>query len=755
MLRNSFPILALCFALSSAFSLAQTEYAWKAVSESQISNQNRRIVPQKASFFYLNLDYLKSTLETAGNTIHSAIPIALPDPSGQLVTFKVYESPILHPELGARYPHIKTYTAIAVHNPIITAKLDVTDFGFHAMIFAPEGTYYIDPVDYYGNTGMYQVYFKQDFASIGKRQFECKINNEFNLPEDVQLSRVHIHSTTPTPGLLRTNGTIKRNYRLALACTGEYAQAVTGLSSPSQSNVLSAMVTTMNRVNGVYERELSITLTLIANNDDIIYTNPATDPYTATSDVFWLALENQDNLEALIGVDNFDIGHIFNSEGGGIAFFAGVCDHSIKATAATGIPEPSGDPFDVDYVCHEIGHQFAAAHSFNNCGGNESDDAAYEPGSGSTIMGYAGICGSQNLQNNSDDYFHPNTLNNIHEYITGEIFGGVGTCATISPGASTTISIPGYSATYYIPTNTAFEVEAPDISWPDGMVLYEWDQFNLGQLGRDEALGATALTAPVFRSYPPSPQRSRSFPHVDSVHRNVYNFKGERTPEVARNVKLRLTAKGIAADGFGSFNTSPDEITVNYINTGAPFTVTYPNDAISVDELTTLNVTWDVAGTNTPPIATPAVNIYLSIDGGNTYPYLLAESVPNDGSAEVTIPEGTHTTQARIKVKGAGNVFYDVSNQDFTITNPSAIADHSLAQSFTIYPNPVTEQLNIEPHDFAGPYRIRITDMLGRKMYDQHCSGKTHIQTGTWARGAYFIHISDSQAAAVFKIICQ
>lgn len=742
----------LLFLGASLFVQAQVQ--WSPYHLESSTEEGRRIHPNQATYFRIDVASLKHFLSESGYEPHEGLQISLPDPLGNMRSFNVFKSSLLAPELAEKYPQMATYTAVLVDNPLVTAKLDFTDFGFRAMVFAEQGSYFIDPVHFYGDD-RFQVYWKSDYQPAHKGRVACKNNDPST--SDLGLNDLRVETTRSEYGVMRTNGTLKRNYRLALACTGEYAQAVTGLSAPSKSAVLSAMVTTMNRVNGIYERELSITMTLIGNNDDIIYTNPTTDPYNYNWNGYYLLDENQENLESVIGVSNFDIGHIFSTGGGGIASLASVCWNSEKAMGVTGSEDPMGDAFDVDYVAHEMGHQFGAEHTFNNCDGNENSSTAYEPGSGSTIMAYAGICGTtNNLQNNSDDYFHAASLDNILDYVSGDSWGGVGTCAITSPGASSNITIPDYTAGFVIPTSTAFELEAPTASWTStSSLLYNWEPFSRGQIRRNETAGATATTAPIFRSYRATTNRVRSFPNSDSVHQNNYSFKGERTPTVARNLKLRLTAKGIGADGFGSVNTSTHEVTITYVHTGQPFRVTSPNTAVSYATGSTQTITWNVAGTTAAPISTANVDIYLSLDGGATYPILLAENVPNTGTSSVTIPEGTATTQGRIKVKGAGNVFYDVSDVNFTITgSTSSLVDEDFAKHFKVYPNPVKDHLYIQPNNPNQAYTVRISDILGREVYRQSARSALQIPCADWVAGHYIVLITDqnNSSSAVYKI---
>ncbi|MBX9449630.1 MAG: T9SS type A sorting domain-containing protein [Taibaiella sp.] len=732
---------------------------WTQTEQSSLQEVNRRILPDQFHLLQLDNEAIRVFLFSLGQEPEQARVMMIPNPDGIFEAFSVWETPMMEQGLAGKFPDIRTFSAVKVDDPFVTAKFDYTRYGFHGIVFGNRGTYYLDPVSFKGGS-QYQVYYKSDYHPSSKQKTVCHVGDPqmpelFSEEEIVRTGR-----DGALPPLQRTHGNQKKTYRLALACTGEYAQAVTGSSSPTKAEVLSAMITTMNRVNGIYERELSVHMNLIDNNEDIIFTNPSTDPYMYNFNGYFLMDENQDNLEEIIGLSNFDIGHVFSTGGGGIASLGSVCYNYAKAQGVTGSPEPYGDPYDVDYVAHEMGHQFGANHTFNNCSGNENDPTAFEPGSGSTIMGYAGICGTvNNLQSNSDDYFHSASLNEISAYITGESLGGTGVCGSAGLG-STVITIPAYEAEYYIPTNTAFEVEAPEASWSSAELRYTWEQYNLGQVGRAENLGTTAISAPVFRSYKVADNsRVRSFPHSDSVHQNIYTYKGERTPDVEREVKTRLVVRGMGSDGYGSFNTSSDEITVKYHNTGSPFTVLSPNTSgVTWSTGSTQTVTWDVAGTTGAPINTAQVTIYLSRTGGATYPYILAENVPNTGSATITIPEGMATTEARVKIKGSGNVFYDVSDADFTITGSStSIQDSEYTHEFKVYPNPVSDRLHIEHLGDSKPVGISVRNILGQRIYHTTANEAATIEAGKWSDGVYILEIQDVKTGETgsYKIIKQ
>lgn len=738
--------------LLSALAASISNYAqsnapiWQVNAAFEIDMSQRKIKPSKATILQVDNNKLQNYLSQATSNRSQAITLMVPNPNGVLEAFYVWESSILEAPLQNKYTHIRTYSGIKVDDPLVTAKFDFTEYGFHGIVFGEE-TYYIDPIYVFKLSNTYQSYYKKDFNPADKTVHPCLLD-ESHIQANSRLTSeiTPEHGTSVYPE--RRHGGVRKQYRLALACTGEYAQAVTGLTFPTKSAVLSQMVTTMNRVNGIYEKEISAKMVIIANNEDIIYTHPSSDPYTANYNGYVLLSQNQSNVSSVIGNANYDIGHIFSTGGGGIASLASVCVNSEKAQGVTGSEEPYGDPYDVDYVAHEIGHQFGGNHTFNNCDGNENNTTAYEPGSGSTIMAYAGICGSaNNLQNNSHDYFHNASLNEISRYISGVSYGGTGTCGVSTTGSSN-ITIPSYSGSYSIPLGTAFEVTAPTATWSvSPNIQYIWEQHDLGQIGRNETIGATATTAPVYRSYKASVNgKYRSFPHADSVHRNVYTFRGERMPTVGRTIKTKVTARGVDSEGFGSFDISENVITVNIVSGTEPFVVTAPNAGTeSYSTGSTMNVTWNPGSSTSSPINATSVDILLSTDGGKTYPHTLASGVPNSGSASVTVPNGTVTTQARVKVKGHNNVFYDVSNKNFNITLGTTSIDNTHRLTFNIYPNPTSNILNIQFDNLQDVDQLSIINTLGQEIFTLKGNIPNAIDISQIPAGNYLIKISNSK----------
>ena len=598
----------------------------------------------------------------------SAVEITLPTPNGNYAKFKVVSSPIMAPELAAQFPEIQTYSGQGIDDPAATVRFDVTPAGFHAQVLSPLGAYYIDPFWHLDKTA-YISYFKQDLLRPADMQFVEGEIHEHDHDDDHDDDHVEIDPVTgkavsgtqlfkdPDGSTQARSGTQLRVYDLANAATGEYTTFHGGTVALGQA----AIVTAVNRVTGIYENELSVRLVLVANNSSLVYTNATTDPYT-NANASSLISQNQTNIDTVIGNANYDIGHVFSTGGGGLAGLGVVGVTGQKARGETGSGTPIADAFYVDYVAHEMGHQFGGNHTFNSstgsCSGNRSAVAAYEPGSGSTIQAYAGICSTDNLQPNSDPYFHSISFDEIISYIST---GAGNSSATI---ISTGNSVPQVNAgpDYVIPAQTPFVLRAAGADADSGDVLtYSWEQRDLG--ATTTLAAADNGASPIFRSFNPTLSGDRTFPRLAQLVNNTTPV-GEKLPTVARAMDFRATVRDNRSGG-GAVNT--DDMLVTVVSTGAAFAVTSPNTAVNWSAGSSQTVTWNVAGTTAAPISTTNVNIWLSTDGGLTYPLQLASNVANDGSETVTIPN-IATTQARIKVEPTNSIYFDISNANFTVS---------------------------------------------------------------------------------------
>ncbi|GAB4129326.1 MAG: hypothetical protein OHK0045_07220 [Raineya sp.] len=642
-----------CFLLSWT---AQSQNFWQALDESKIpvnSKQKRFIRASHYKVYRLDVVALKLFLQSVPaetedrsfSAQNSSAELDLPLPQGGTARFRIAKTPLLHPQLAAQFPEIQTFEGYRVGG-YGYARLDFTYQGFHALIFTEEGQVYIDPYRQ-NDQENYLCYAKKNFLTDKKMQ--CEV-----FDEDGQAQRI---SQWLRDNTARPSGTRLLTYRTAVAATGEYT-AFHGGTVPA---ALSAITTTMNRNTGIYQIELSIRFQLIANNNLIIYTNPATDPYTNNNGGTMLS-ENQTNIDNVIGSPNYDIGHVFSTGGGGIAGLGVVCRAGQKARGVTGSSAPIGDPFDVDYVAHEMGHQFGATHTFNSntgsCNGNRSGSTAYEPGSGVTIMAYAGICGADNIASNSIEIFHVASFDQIFAYTRGS--GPGAACPNDVANGTNQPPVPTVpSGGWVIPINTPFQLTGSATDPNNDPLTYCWEQYDLGPAG---AWNSPSGNAPIFRSFLPSSSPTRTFPRLSDIIANNLNPLGERLPSYSRTLTFRMSVR----DGIGGYDYATLSFSANAA--AGPFLVTYPNTALTWLQGSQQIVTWDVARTNLSPVNCQNVHIRLSTDGGLSYPITLANNVPNNGSAEITVPI-VSTSQARVRIEAANNIFFDISDANFTISS--------------------------------------------------------------------------------------
>lgn len=597
-------------------------------------------------------------LESQVSAKNSSTILALPTPYGTVAHFRIVNAAMMEPGLAAKYPEIRTIRGQGIEDPAAVLDADITSLGFHAQVKSPNGWFYIDPY-WHLDTSVYAVYSRDAVGPPAIPFTELSTGTEAMKSGNGNVGDDPSGDDGGGGTAMRSSGATLRTFRLANAATGEYTAYFGGTVAAGQA----AIVTAINRVSGIMETELAIRLVLVSNNDSLVYTNASTDPYSNYNGSAMLG-QNQTNVTNVIGSANYDIGHVFSTGGGGIASLGVVGVNSSKARGVTGNSSPNGDSFWVDYVIHEMGHQFGADHTFNgvngSASGNRVSSSAYEPGSGSTIMAYAGICGADNLQAHSDPYYHTRSYDQIRAYIESAAISSVGT------STSTGNSIPTVSAggDYVIPTGTTFALTAVG-SDPDGDALtYGWEERDLGAA---QALSAADNGAsPIFRSLNPVLSPTRVFPKLSSILSNSYTTS-EKIPAVARTASnYRVTIRDNRAGGGG---VNQDDMVLTFVDTGSAFAVTGLDSSLSWTGGTAQTITWNVAGTTGNGINTSQVNIRLSTDGGNTFQYLLAENTANDGSELVMLP-AIVTSAARIKIEAVNNVYFDISNANLTITTP-------------------------------------------------------------------------------------
>ena len=601
------------------------------------------------------LQYISTAPDQFGGRT-SDVLIDVPLPDGRVIPFLMYRAHPMSAELERHYPDILSFKG-KQQKGNMTLRLDINPSGLYMAVYhTDEGRAIMQPYDTHGTLIYYYGKYQPGPA------INCEVSDEGE--EGLDLHFDTQQRPAFSDGILRT-------YRLAFATTGEFSsyhvqQAINnGTLSNNASDaqkkqaVLDAIVVIIDRVNEIYETDLSIHLNLVSGTE-IIYLDPNNDPYT-NDNASQLLYENQQNLDNVIGSANYDIGHVGTTGGGGLAGLGVVCRNGYKARGETGLPEPTGDHYAVDFVAHEMGHQFGANHTFANyCNGNRHDATAVEPGSGTTIMAYAGVC-PPNVQNFSDPYFHYVSIHEIESYISNHDCSQHTILSNNPPTAS-------FGPQKYIPKETPFilEVNASD---PDGDVLtYTFDEVDVYHDSgyTDAAPSPTNTTGPLFRCLPATERNHRFYPKISDIVNGNYGNQWEVLPSVRRILSFRAVVR--------DNNTEGSQIATPYMALGVdtsagPFRLTSQmNDEIWHPDSTVL-ITWNVAGTDGGNVNTTAVDILFSLTGDDDYDIVLASNVPNDGSQTITVPSSLHTPGGRLMIRGHDNYFFDISHGLITVGN--------------------------------------------------------------------------------------
>jgi hypothetical protein len=606
----------------------------------------------------------------------TGVILELPLPYGQRQRFVVEESPVMAPSLAARYPKIRTYRVKGIDEPLSSGRLDLTPLGFHAMLHTPQGVLFIDPDE----AGNYRSYYKRDYARYRQEKtvhHVCHTPLTSNPTEDIVGSERNQAQRT-------LSGHQRRIYRLAVAATGEYTAYFGG----QVELALAQIVTAINRVNQIYGRDLAIQFQLVGNNDRIIYTDPKSDPYTHTSEgINTMLTENNRTLDYTLGSNQYDIGHLFGTQGGGVASLGSACTKN-KAQGYTGTPQPETDAFYIDFVAHELGHQFNANHTFNgttsNCAGaNRVAESAMEPGSGSTIMGYAGICNEENIQIESDATFHAISIQEIREFITNGSGQQCGRAVqTQNHPPLVDAGVMGQDGVYTLPISTPFRLTGQASDEDSDSLSYQWDEMDAG--GEGGATDASSIGTdipgqpnPLFRSYLPKTTPERYFPRLTTLITGQYEI-GETLPETARALNFRLTVRD------GASGVSNDDLKLVVDDTLGRFEVTGGslNNGGQFIGGSQQSLLWSVAGTDTicqevaisllslssenPPVT------YCDVQDANMEALHLGV-YPNIGTAQVTLPD-VALSRGRVMLHCVNGLFFNLTDNPLQIEGERLLA---------------------------------------------------------------------------------
>ena len=643
-------LLLLVFILSVTLSFSQNA-SWKlwdnnkAVTSEKI---RQTAYSENQKLLQFNTVQFKQSLANVAqkSSGQAGVEIQLPNIKGQLEKFLVWESSNFEPALQAQFPEIRAYVGKGITDPSAVLNFSFDPRGIETMIFrAGSGTEFIEP--YTKDNSVYVVF---DSATRFSNQLPFTCSTE-DIAVSQNLSNKLVNSMQSSAGSYKT-------MRLALSCTGEYGAYHGG----TVSGALAAMNATMTRCNGVYEKDLAVKLLIISNNANVVFTNAATDPYSNAASMGNWNAELQavlNNVTYIGGAANYDIGHLFGATGGGgnAGCIGCVC---VNATKGSGITSPAdgvpmGDTFDIDYVAHEMGHQMGGTHTFTHTAENGTTNV--EPGSGTTIMAYAGIGGGgTDIQQHSDDYYTYKSITQIQSNL------GTKTCP-VSTNITVTNPVPVVSAipSHTIPVGTAFKLDGNGTGTSGEVLTYCWEQNNDATTvgGTSTFPSPTKTDGPNFRSLSPVTSVTRYMPKFLDVLNGQLTTTWETVSTVPRTLNFSLTVRD---NVLGGGQTTSVGTAVTVVDAGGAFTITNPATAdVSWNLGSSQTVTWNVAGTTGSGINTPTVNILFSIDGGSTFPITLASATANDGSEVITLPNSNPSANCRILIEGVGNIFYAVS----------------------------------------------------------------------------------------------
>ncbi|MDK1288355.1 reprolysin-like metallopeptidase [Pseudoalteromonas umbrosa] len=622
----------------------------------------------KQNFNGLNQVYLDTTKITQLLAVDGDISIQLPSPDGELYEFQLTPYSVMPKVLASKYPEIKTYTGVMVTNPAVRGTFDFSPNGFFGVYELSGKRVFIEPINRKSqqNRALYRVYNKHAIISQS-------VKSEYVLHEPIKRNvKIAAQTQSRLSNKLQYRFGLNEDlkYRLAIVTTGEYAQFHGG----TKLSVMAALVTLVNRVNQIYMRDLSTSFELIANNDDLIFLDPTADPFVNDdTDIDKIA----DAIANITNADSYDIGHLVGTGAGGLAGFGVACT-SAKAEGVTGNPQPINDAFAIDYVAHELGHQLGADHTFNGlvgaCDGNRVEDAAFEPGSGSTIMGYTGICETQNLQANSDPYFHVYSLEQMATFTRQ----ADGSSCGVRTAKSNQAPIVEAGENYTVPARTPFTLSGSATDADGDILMYSWEQSDLGgATNSPQEDGVDMGTGPLFRVFSPVTDGSRTFPKMADVLSGQVSY-GEALPTTSRSLNFKLLVR----DGAG--NIADDSMTVTVVGNEQGFSIQDPTSG-TLWTLGTQMVRWETADTENAPISCSSVDILLSLDGGETFPTVIADNVANDGQQEVTLSGLVSSADGKLKIKCNNNIFFAVNSGNLQIQGSSE----------PIAPN-ITEQESLE-----------------------------------------------------------
>ncbi len=631
-------LVSLCLFVSSTLFAQESDSPWRQLSAktSLASGEILKVNVEAGQRLALDLPSIQALLRApSGEAL-----LDLPLPDGSFARFQLQVDSVMAEDLARQYPSIQTFVGQDLNNPLNQGRFDLTPQGFHG-VFNYEGReIYIDP-EVHGDSERYVSFYGKEAQPLSP------------ILPDRYYTVERVSNELRAAAAKKLTGDTLKTYRLAVSAVGEYTEFHGGTVEQG----LAAITTVVNRVNDIFIRDLAVRFELVANTDQVIYTDAATDPFANNDD-------DVDTNEAVqaenIGTANFDIGHVFNTGGGGLAY-DGVCDSRFKARGMSGSSQPVGSFFYVDLVAHEIGHQLGASHTFNGtaeaCSGNRVASTAWEPGSGSSIMAYSGICGEQNLQVRADAFFHSGSIAQIRDYITTGFGSGCGVESAIANTAPTADAGSDYS----VPANTPLIVSGVGGDADGDALTYTWDQIDVGASTATAAEMVDDGTRTLFRFVQPTDSEARYLPRLRDIVDGSLSV-GETLPATNRLLNLRFTVR----DGLGGLTF--DDLAISVRTDSGPFSVTSPSGGENWVGGSSETISWDVANTDQSPVSCAQVDILMSPDNNIEFDTTLLSNTANDGSQTVTVPN-VNSDSARLMVRCSNQRFYALNAATISVSS--------------------------------------------------------------------------------------
>ncbi len=667
-----------CLVLIVLFSInSNAQELWNSIDENSIqykSSKEREIAPTKYSTFSIDQKSLVKKLQNANHEDEinksKGTRLSLPLPNGKLELFEFYESPCMSPVLAEKFPEIKSFIAISKENRRNHARLDFGTMGIHAVISTSEGTIYIDPYFKSPDQNYISYYVRDHIVDIDEYNNSCGTDAYMESIES-ELEMGNTNDLTELNPLKTAGDEVEKvTYRLAVTTTGEWGQSI-----GTKENVMARIVTGINRLNMIFESAIATKFELIDRNDELIFLDPDTDPFVDANLGGSLIGQNSFAINNIVGANAYDIGHVFTvrcTDGvAGIAALGSVCLLN-KGNGVSCVGNTNISFFMVNTTAHEIGHQFNGGHTWSNCPSSQgqlSPNTSWEPGSGSTILSYGGICGSQDYVNTNDDYFHVGSLDQFLTFIST-----TGSCGEEKlSGNHKPDLVKPFGNGVVIPIATPFELEGEATDEDGDLLSYNWEQMNImpvdGTTNPPTPLGSLGNpigNSPSFRSFPPSSNPNRLFPRLSAIIGGIGSHL-EVLPLYDRNLDFRFNVRD---NHPGAGITVWEKVSFKATESAGPFRVTKPNTLTFVEVGDLLDLEWDVANTDNELVDCQFVDIYLSLDNGKNFDILLKEMTPNDGSESIEIPN-TLTTEGKIKIKASNNIFFQFNRSNIIIREPS------------------------------------------------------------------------------------